>query len=54
MTPMEISDAWWQLFTLTGSIEAYLLYRESLNAGGFPRASGQLAAVSEQPGISDN
>ncbi|CEP68220.1 YqzL-like protein [Moorella glycerini] len=24
---MKISEAWWHLFTLTGSIEAYLLYR---------------------------
>ncbi|AKX93356.1 hypothetical protein MTHERMOG20_17160 [Moorella thermoacetica] len=53
MTPMEISEAWWQLFTLTGSIEAYLLYRDSLNAGGFPPVSGELAAVGEQPGTSD-
>ncbi|WP_153018408.1 YqzL family protein [Neomoorella mulderi] len=27
MTTMTINEAWWQLFTLTGSIEAYLLYR---------------------------
>ncbi|WP_406677978.1 hypothetical protein [Moorella sp. ACPs] len=24
---MQTKDAWWHLFTLTGSIEAYLLYR---------------------------
>ncbi|MBE3572920.1 MAG: YqzL family protein [Moorella humiferrea] len=24
---MQSKDTWWRLFTLTGSIEAYLLYR---------------------------
>ena len=53
MTPMEISEAWWHLFILTGSIEAYLLYRNSLNGDGFAPAPDQLVAVSDQPGISD-
>ncbi|BCV20579.1 YqzL family protein [Moorella sp. Hama-1] len=50
---METSEAWWHLFALTGSIEAYLLYRDSLKGGGFAPAPDQLAAVSDQPGISD-
>jgi len=49
---METSEAWWRLFILTGNIDAYLLYRDSLNAGGFSSAAAQLAAVSDQPGIS--
>ncbi|MGI9860797.1 hypothetical protein SDD30_05330 [Moorella naiadis] len=51
MTPMEISEAWWHLFILTGSIEAYLLYHDSLQGGGF--APVELVNVNDQPGIND-
>lgn len=36
---METSKTYWHLFTLTGSVEAYLLYREVFQKENIPVAS---------------
>ncbi|MDN5345243.1 MAG: YqzL-like protein [Clostridia bacterium] len=45
---MEISEAWWHLFTLTGNIEAYLLYR-----GVYPGDSPAVATLQLVAGGAD-
>ncbi|WP_258360259.1 hypothetical protein [Moorella sulfitireducens (nom. illeg.)] len=45
MTPMTLNEVWWHLFTLTGSIEAYLLYRGLLEpVESLPAADGSKVA----------
>jgi hypothetical protein len=48
---MTLNEAWWHLFTLTGSIEAYLLYRGILEpVESSPPAARSKVRVSFRPG----